>query len=124
LQAHSVCNREQARAYEHGELGQTQRKETSRKENTGYVRKNTTARKILFGGKTVTAGQMIKALQLGIKNGHYAKDDMLTVATSKNGISYDGQIEVESVGMEIFCGKAGITLKGPVLEVKGRVRRS
>lgn len=34
----------------------------------------------------------------------------------------DGQIEVESVSMEICNCAKRITLKGPVLEVKGRVK--
>jgi hypothetical protein len=89
LQAHSVCYREQARAYEHGELGQTQRKETSRKKDTRYVRKNTTARKILFRGtikmeymnleEAMLIQQMMnqKRRQLLKKNGKETKRSLL-----------------------------------------------
>jgi len=69
----------------------------------------------------MTAGEMIKVLQTGIRRGHYSRDDELTIATSTNRLNMDGQIGIDSVAASITSGR-GKYLPGPIIEVKGRVR--
>jgi len=45
------------------------------------------------------------------------------VATSQKGLTYDGQVEVESVAMSVMCGGSGVAIQGPVIEVKGRLKQ-
>ena len=68
----------------------------------------------------MTAGEMIKALQAGIRKGTFSRDDKLTLALSSNGRTTNGQIDIEYVSGSI-TSPAGY-FKGPILEVKGRVR--